>query len=360
MSMDNRSAELLGIIEEIAHIGTYETDLIKGTWVGSANFIKLFGLHAQEVYDVKEFQAIVHPDDFDDVMIFFDECLKSKADFNCQYRCLKASGEIMFVHSRSKVYYDETGTPVRVVGVKQDITESKLYEQRLSILIANNKKKNEVLSMVAHDLQSPFSQLEALAALLKNNPNHDQLDFVLLHEEICRSARRFIKELIEIAELEDEAYVLRTAKVNINELILRAIHRFEVAAQDKKITLSCRLCPNGEALINPDIFSRAIENLISNAIKFSQENKSINIITLSINNTLSIRIIDEGIGIKRELLPSIFEKFSKNSRRRGTQGEPSNGLGLSIVKNIIDLHKGTISVDSIENKGTTFLIELPQ
>lgn len=358
--MENRSSELFPIIEEIARIGTYETDLTNGTWVGSANFVKIFGLQPKSVYDVKEFQAIVHPDDLAQVMNYFDECLKNRTDFNCQYRCMKPNGEVIFVLSRSKIYYSEDGTPLRIIGVKQDISESKLQEQQLSILIENNTRKNEVISMVAHDLQSPVSQLEAIASVLKNNLNHEQIDLVLLQEEICRSARRTIKELIEIAELEDKAYVLKKVNVNINDLILNAIHRFELPAKEKKISLRTKLCRDGEALINADIFSRAIDNLISNAIKFSPEEKSVDIITESNTDKFSIRIIDEGIGIKRELLPSIFERFSKTTRRKGTLGEHSNGLGLSIVKNIIDLHKGTISVDSIENNGTTFMIELPR
>lgn len=357
--MTVNSPELFSVIEEIARIGTYETDLTKGTWVGSANFIKIFGLQSKEIYDVKEFQAILHPDDSSRVMEYFGECLKNRMDFNCQYKCLKTNGETIFVLSRSKIYYSDNGVPLRVVGVKQDITESKLHEQQLSMLVENNNKKNEVLSMVAHDLQSPFAQLEALASVLKNNLNHEQHNLILLQEEICRSARRIIKELIDVAELEDKAYILKTIRANINELIYRAVERFEFTANEKMIAINTIFCADGDVAINPDTFSRAIDNLISNAIKFTPEGKSIHITTEKEDNKLLILIRDEGIGIKPEFLPTIFDKFAKNIRRPGTRGEPSSGLGLSIVKNIIDLHKGSIKAMSIENQGTTFAIELP-
>ena len=117
-------------IEKIAKLGSYETDLLTGEWKGSDNFIDIFGLEKKEKYKVAEFQALVHPDNFKKVMGYFAECLAQKKDFNYEYKCIKTSGEIIFVSSRSKIFYSEEGTPIRIIGIKQDITERKLTEKK--------------------------------------------------------------------------------------------------------------------------------------------------------------------------------------------------------------------------------------
>lgn len=356
--MRNRSPELLPVIEEIAKIGCYETDMTTGCWMGSENFIKIFGLEKKEKYTVEEFQALVHPDDFEWVMNYFKECLQKRIDFNCEYRCLDKNGEVIYVNSRSKVFYSPTGVPLRVLGVKQDITASKKHEGRLVQLNENNKKKNEVLSMVAHDLRSPISQLEGLIAIMKRSIDADHHDLLSMQEQICATAKKIITELVEIAELEDESYTLKTCKTDISKLVLSCIERFKSEALERKIKIETKLEEDCLVLVNPTKFSRVVDNLISNALKFSQENDSLELSTCIHENAVILKIKDEGIGIKEEHIPLLFKRFSRTIRRTGMKGEQSTGLGLSIVKNIVDMHKGTISVESQENKGTIFTIEL--
>lgn len=358
--MKSKIPEIFPIVEQIARIGIYETDIASGIWRGSENFIKIFGLETKEHYSVEEFQAIVHPDDLKRVMDYFEQCLASKTDFNCEYRCVSTTGQVIYVMSRSKIYYSPEGIPLRILGIKQDITESKHTEDRLSNLVENNKQKNEVLSVVAHDLQNPLAQLESLISLIQDPGSSDLPGLILLQQEICRSARRIIGDLIEIAELEDSNYILKTSPTNVNEIIESSIRRFESAAKAKQLSIKLRLSPNCEANLNADKFSRALDNLVSNAIKFTGIAKEIELISEVEANCLRVIVRDKGIGIGAEYMPSLFNKFSKANRRPGTNGEKSNGLGLSIVKNIVELHKGTIRAESQENVGTTFFIELPR
>ncbi|MBL0739581.1 PAS domain-containing sensor histidine kinase [Chryseolinea lacunae] len=357
--MQKGSIELLPVIEEIAKIGCYETDMETGTWIGSENFIELFGLEKKPRYSVEEFQALVHPDDFQWVMEYFSDCLKKKIDFNCQYRCIKSNGEIIYVNSRSKIYYKPDGSPERVIGVKQDITASKQNEIRLHQLNENNKRKNEVLSMVAHDLNAPLNRLSGLAKIFQDVLDTSYSELIDLHEQMCVSAKTIIAELIEIAELEDESYTLKKERQDINKVILQSINIFKAIAEEKKVGIVTDFTPQCEAMFCASKIARVINNLLSNAIKFSPENKSVHITTRKNEKSAFIIIRDQGIGISREHLPFVFEKFSKKLRRPGTKGEQSTGLGLSIVKQIIDLHNGEIQVTSQENDGTTIAIQLP-
>jgi signal transduction histidine kinase len=107
------------------------------------------------------------------------------------------------------------------------------------------------------------------------------------------------------------------------------------------------------------MFSRIIDNLLSNALKFTENNKSIELITENNEDRFLLRVVDEGIGIQREHISLLFQKFSKITQRPGTLGEPSIGLGLSIVKHLVDLHGGSIQVESEVGKGTAISITLP-
>lgn len=357
--MGLKSITLLPVIEEIANIGCYETDLATGTWIGSDNFIEIFALEKKPFYTVEEFQALVHPDDFEWVMAYFHECLQKKIDFDCEYRCVKKNGETIYVNSRSKIYYKADGTPERVLGIKQDVTLSKQNERRLRQLNENNIKKNEILSVVAHDLKSPLSQLQALAQLMKMELGNQFEDIMTMHGNICKSAQEIVREIVEIAELEDEAYTLKTALTDINKIICEVVKHFRLIADEKNIILKTTLADECIAMINAEKFSRMIANLLSNALKFTPDHRTVELSTENVQGKVIIKIRDEGIGIKKEFVPILFDKFSKTIRRPGTKGEQSTGLGLNIVKRICDLHGGTIGVESRENVGTTFTLRFP-
>lgn len=354
--------ELLHEIERIANLGSYQTDLIKGTWTGSDNFIKIFGLPRKEEYSIEDFQGIVHPEDFQDVMTYFGECLAQKKNFNYDYRCIKTDGVVIYVTSRSQVYYSENGTPLRIVGTKQDITERYLREEKLMALNAAlkllNSKKNRVLGNVAHDLRNPISAIEGLNYLLKSDLSGEQLELIELQEEALEYTKTIIAELLEVSNLENNNASFKKIETDLNALIFKSIQQFQAQAFKKNIVIKTQLATEAIVPLNPNKFSRVIDNLISNAIKFTPQRKSIEISTTVNQNTIIFTIKDEGIGIPEESIPVLFEKLPQDLKRQGTAGEKSIGLGLSIVKEIVDLHDACIQIKSKEHQGTTFEIEL--
>lgn len=351
---------LLSQIEEIAKLGIYEVDLTHGVWTGSDQFVKIFGLERKDQYNVAEFQALLHPEDADEVMSYFNNCLQNREDFNYEYRCVRPGGQVIYVSSRSKVQYADDGTPLKVLGIKQDVTTNKLIQLRLNELSELDKKKNEILSVVAHDLRAPISQVLALSGLLKTCPPSEHDELIQLQRKSCEIAINIINELIEIAQLERDDHHIKKDQTAVNLLIEESIKRFQVMAESKNIAIKTSLCQNSEININSSMASRIIDNLLSNALKFTENNKQIELVTANADNQFLLRIIDQGIGIKRDHIPLLFEKFSKIIRRSGTLGEPSIGLGLSIVKHLVDLHNGTIHVDSEINKGTVVSILFPK
>ena len=350
--------EMLASIEKIARFGSYETDLITGKWKGSQNFIEIFGLSPKPEYTVEEFQALVHPDDFEDVMSYFAHCLEEQKDFNYDYRCVQSNGDEIHVRSRSHVYYSEEGTPLKVVGLKQDITYS--GKKKFQPSYGNNldQKKNEVLGMVAHDLRTPISQIVGIVSLLEDESDESQKELLEMAKDACQAANHIISDLIEISENETSEPVLHKVRTDINELLNQCIRRFKCQLNDKNLRVRTSFASDATVLVDKRKFIRVLDNLISNAIKFSPDHKTIELITEKRGDKVYIIIEDEGIGIKAGYLPILFDRCPKTFRSPGTKGERSNGLGLYIVKQIIDMHGGTISVESEVNKGTVFTIIL--
>lgn len=121
--------------------------------------------------------------------------------------------------------------------------------------------------------------------------------------------------------------------------------------------ISTELADTAAALINPEKFSRIIDNLLSNAVKFCNPGDSIKVTTENRESDILLKVSDTGIGIPEEQLPNIFDKYSNEIRRTGTEGESSIGLGLNIVKHFVDLHGGSISAKSEDGNGSEFTVK---
>lgn len=356
--MEALDKNLLNTIENIANLGFYEVDLQTGMWVGSDNFISIFGLPQKEEYTQEEFQAIVHPDDVDDVMNFFQCCLREQKDFNYEYRCIRQDGKVIFVNSRSKIFFADDGTPLNIIGIKQDITDKELFEKKLLQLNRLLKKKDDILGEVAHDLRAPLAQIMILTTILEKKLHGEAKGFFNMLKETSKTAENIVKELTEIAHLRNFDIELNKSKTNINEILQRSINCFKLQLQQKNLCLKTSFAKKTIAFIDEKKMLRVFNNLLSNAIKFTPEKGTIHISTKVLEDKVLIIVKDEGIGIKQEYIPLLFDTYSGQIKRPGTKGEKSTGLGLSIVKHILDLHQAEISVESEVDKGTEIVVAL--
>jgi two-component system sensor histidine kinase VicK len=216
--------------------------------------------------------------------------------------------------------------------------------------------KNQVLGMVAHDLRNPIGAVESIAMMIElDEIDEDMQDNVNMIKESCSKARGILDDLLEAAKNEN-INVVETQKVELNQYLTGIIEAWKI--QNSITILLISAVNPAYAQLNKEKFTRVLDNLISNALKFSKETDKVELHLHQKDNIISIEVKDHGLGIPQDMLPHIFERFSK-AGRTGLKGEKSTGLGLSIVKQIIESHKGKISVSSVEGNGTTFLIQLP-
>ena len=218
--------------------------------------------------------------------------------------------------------------------------------------------KNEVLGMVAHDLRNPIAAIESISMLMEMDVmDEDTRDNIHMVQQSCRKARGIIDDLLEVARNESTA-VFATQKTDINTLLKNITDIWITTRQAENNVVFISKVPGIYADINAQKLQRAIDNLISNAVKFSKDSTPVEVVLSKNADYALIEIKDYGLGIPPEMLPHIFDRFSK-AGRKGVRGEESTGLGLSIVRQIIDKHKGKIEVQSEVGRGSTFSIYLP-
>ena len=345
-------------IGEIASLGYFEADLLTGNWSGSENIMNILGLNPDVVYTNEDLRDFIHSDDKDDVISYFNKCLKSGSRFDCEYRWVIPGGKTLVIMTKSKIIRNNENIPVKIIGLKQDITSVKFNESKLKELKESNKRKNEILGTVAHDLKSPLSSIMGMTEMLSENASSYQIDLIKYIQEALNTATDIINGLIEIAELEEGSELLHCTITDINSIISESVHHFMIRAEKKQIEIRTKLCDNATASADAVKFSRIIDNLLLNAIKFTNTGGMIIVSSYYTPGYLNISIEDNGIGIDTKIIPELFNKFSK-ARRRGTSGEKSTGLGLSIVRELIDLHHGKIDVESEVNRGTKFTLMFP-
>ncbi|MFT4143636.1 MAG: ATP-binding protein [Mobilitalea sp.] len=240
--------------------------------------------------------------------------------------------------------------------------ELNLLEESINHLAASletlEKLRKQLTEDVAHELRTPItilqSYMEAMAdGLWEATP--DRLNSC--HEEVTRIGK-LVGDLESLSKLEGEMLILNKENTNLYELIDKTVQSFETESDNKKMKVAIG-GSRPELLADRDRMKQVIVNLFTNAIKYSNEGSSITIELFETKDTAGFYIQDNGIGIAKEELPFIFERFYRadKSRNRLTGG---TGIGLTIVKSIVEAHGGKITVESNLNEGSRFCVVLPK
>jgi signal transduction histidine kinase len=224
-----------------------------------------------------------------------------------------------------------------------------------------------VLGIVAHDLKNPMSGAISACDILKTMTEDIKDEYLKTElqsylELIAQSQRHglyIINELLETVNLENTKELFDLEKIELSTVILPIINLLEGNAHKKKIKITHNFFQEDLfVLMNVSQLVRVIENLISNAIKYTYPNGEIEVKLSKGTDYQLISVKDNGIGIPQDLLPIIFDKFTK-AKRKGTQNEASTGLGMFISKQIVKAHQGEIWVESREGEGSIFYVKLP-
>lgn len=249
----------------------------------------------------------------------------------------------------------------------QYLERSLRYAQERMHLIRDlkesNATKDKLLSVIAHDLRSPISSIEALAELMKSDiaaMNREELksELLLLHRS-TEKASGLLSNLLDWSRVQLGKKVFELKEICLNDILEEVISFFKEMAEAKQIELHFSKTENYSVEGDWHSMLSIFRNLLHNALKFSHRNSIVNIDLASVANFVEVSIADRGIGIPATILENLFA-IGSNTGRAGTEGEASSGLGLLLVDTYLKKNNASLKVVSKENLGSTFIVRLPR
>jgi len=226
-----------------------------------------------------------------------------------------------------------------------------------------NKTKDKLFSIIAHDLRSPLSTIIGFSEIMTDEEEPFSVPilqgYAKLLNHVALSTFDLLENLLDWSRLQRGMLKPERTKVLVEELVQEAIGPFADKAESKNIWVTIQMEPGLKIDVDKRMMETVIRNLFTNALKFTPEGGTITLkAERARDNKLSLCVSDSGIGIPKSMLPLLFTA-NEVKNRQGLGGEHSSGLGLMLCKEFIDLHQGSIHVETTENKGSTFCINLP-
>ncbi|MDR8391007.1 hybrid sensor histidine kinase/response regulator [Aliifodinibius sp. S!AR15-10] len=257
------------------------------------------------------------------------------------------------LHVRLKQLQDE---------LEEKIDELKEREQRLNAL---NKRKDELMRILSHDIRNPVTGIIGVAQLLSESSEDLSMEDreTMYHsiEESGRKIQRLVNDLLNKGTAERSISELNTEQVNVDEMVKEVIELHQPTALTKKISFDLESDKEIELRLDRQKMEQVVGNLISNALKFTPEGGtiSIGVDKNTEKDQVEIKVSDNGVGIPENELPDLLTDDGPKNVRTGTNGEKGSGIGLDIIKQFTELHGGSVLIDSCQGEGTTFTIKLP-
>ncbi|MEE3717245.1 PAS domain S-box protein [Tumidithrix elongata RA019] len=317
----------------------------------------------------------IHPADAPKIFSDLAE-LAEKRHLIHEYRFLHRDGNFRWMRDEMRLICDRQGTPIEIVGYFADISDRKLVE--LELKEANEKLshatrlKDEFLANMSHELRTPLNAILGMSECLQEEVfgaiNARQKQAVLTVERSGSHLLELINDILDVSKIESGKFVLEVDSVSINRLCESSLVFVRQQAVKKSIQINTEIQPDlGEIIVDERRIRQVLINLLNNAIKFTPDN---GIVTLKVKveaqrnqaqkleASISFSIIDTGIGIAPKDLDRLFQPFVQIDSSLNRQYE-GTGLGLTVVKQITELHGGSVTVTSEIGRGSCFTVRLP-
>ena len=249
-------------------------------------------------------------------------------------------------------------TLIMTIGkyVSDDRTKLKKIHEEIDTL------KSNFLSLISHNLKTPIAKIRALSSVLlkkdSNNLSEEQKEALLNILRSSRDLTSYISNILNITRIESQKIKLNKSVCDINVIIHQVTDRVRTLLDNKPIKFNLQLEPIFSVEIDKDLFFQLFFNVLENAVTYSPSNSTVTIKSKEVGNYVEISVKDQGIGISKEEINRIFNKFHR-TQNIYTESITGTGLGLYLAKFFVELHNGEINVDSSLGEGATFTISLP-
>jgi PAS domain S-box-containing protein len=361
--------ERLRMALEVAQIAAWEWHLGSGQMRWSTDPEVLFGFPKGSFGQELRIGRTIHRDDKSRVDELTAGALRSGA-YDAQYRAVRPDGGVVWIKERGRVFTDPDGD--RIVGISRDVTAEHEAAQERERLLKSEREardeaerqsrlKDEFLATLSHELRTPMNAILGWLSILESGKPIREIHAALA--VIARNAQlqaKLIEDLLDMNRLMSGNVQLEVAPVDIGALLQTTMQGLQPAAAAKDVQLIASVESNiGEMQGDSRRLQQVLWNLVHNAIKFTPNQGRVDIHIHRVNGDLQIRVQDNGRGITPSFLPHVFERFRQQDGS-STRAAFGLGLGLSIAKEIVELHGGTISALSPgDGQGATFIVRVP-
>jgi two-component system sensor histidine kinase VicK len=354
--MDKISSIMFEMLEHDARV-CFAFDLTNHTLLYVNNAFKSFFKSDHSYFNFHHLLSYVDNDDRKRLMV---RLLQMKTgDFlrDIELRLNLSERKIYWI--KLNLHLNSRTTKPILTGYFEDISA---YKDEYRKLTNYATSRNAISNILAHDLAGPLGNIQMFSKFIKKELSSgdglDIQDLVGDIEEISKRSLNLIRNYVDGEYLEGGRKEITLELTDLVQPLSDIIEQYKRSSSSEVLEFAFSSSQR-EIYIKVDEpkFLQAIENLISNAVKFTPDGGKILLDISKGPDSVLIRIQDTGIGIAQKYHSTLFEKFN-GARRPGLKGQPTVGLGMSVIKTIIDWHQGTIWFDSIENVGTTFFVEL--
>ncbi|MGH1377912.1 MAG: ATP-binding protein [Alphaproteobacteria bacterium] len=365
-----RRQKQLSEAEAIGRMGHWHWLIGEDNISWSEEIFRIFGVDQNQYKPcINGLTDLIHKRDLGRVVQIFQRAIIEEKNYDMDFRIVRPGGDIRFIMCEGRCEKDDKGEIIALYGIMQDMTERMLYEQELRQAKDASEQayaaKSRFLANMSHELRTPLNAVIGFSEMIESQMlgpifNEKYLEYATSIKDSGKHLLDLISDILDMSKIEAGKHTLELEEINIRDIIDRAIHMIKGRAAEQDISLRTPEIEDSDINIIGDrrALTQILLNLLSNAVKFTPSHGSVWIECYKKDTYISLRVCDTGIGIPPNKLASVLRPFEQASSQY-TRDHEGTGLGLSITKKLVELHKGSINIESSVDVGTTVSVRLP-
>lgn len=340
-----------------ARMAVWDWQIDSGRLSFAANLQNVFG---NSWSSIDEAWKTMHPEDLPPLRDAIERAIAQRGQYRRFVRVLRPGDPgPVWIEMLGKVAADENGIPQSVQAIAMDVTERKRTEEALRMA---DRRKDEFLAMLAHELRNPLAPISTGVQLLElsyvDEPRVRQISEIISRQ--VKHMTHLVDDLLDVSRVTRGLVTLDRRRIDLKTVVSGAVDQVRSLIEAKQHELNVRL-PATPVMVHGDLtrLTQVVANLLNNAAKYTPQGGRIELLMRARDDHAQVRVRDNGIGMAPDLLPAVFELFTQGKRALD-RSQGGLGLGLALVKKLVELHEGRVTAHSAgPDQGSEFLVRLP-
>jgi PAS domain S-box-containing protein len=354
------AGERLELAVAAGELGTFYCPMPMGKIFWNDKCKEHFFLPEDAEVDFDVFYSRIHPDDREHTRAAVDASVADKQGYDVEYRVLAPDGRERWLRAKGRTYYDRDGAPTRFDGITIDISDTKRIQTELA---RSNQQKDDFLAMLAHELRNPLAPITAAADLLAIAPP-EPARIARMSEVLSRQARHMsamLDDLLDVSRVTRGMVELNKGVIDCKQVVAAALEQVNPLIEKRGHKVSTQITYEQAQVVGDEKrLVQVLANLLNNAAKYTPARGAIELALRVDGGEVVVTVADNGAGLTADLLPHVFELFVQGARTPD-RAQGGLGLGLPLVKSLVELHGGRVAASSAgAGAGSVFEVRLPR